>query len=208
MTSPEYRCHFLCLTSNIINAQLHSYLDVWNKTMYLGETKIWEMSETDMERVSIFFNLLKMTLESEYSNDTYRKEIIHSLLKVGLLELCSTLEKSMNSDKDEKRLSDNLFRQFLDVLNNEKDKRQSVSFFADKLCVSPKYLSVVCMKNSGRSAKQWINESTAENVRFYLKSTELSIKEIAFLLGFPSTSYFSRYVKKNFGMTPMELRSL
>ena len=207
MTSPDYDFRFVCLTSNIINTQLHSYLDIWNQAIYSGGLRIHEMSEYDMQRITMFFTLLKMTLESSYASDRYRKDIIHSLLKAGLVELCSTLEKSVKSASQKRSHAESIFQQFLDMINSERDKRQCVAWYAGKLCISPKYLTALCMKYSGKTAKQWIDECISESVRLYLKSTDMSMKEIAFRLGFPNTSYFSRYVKKTFGMSPLAFRS-
>ena len=206
MSSPDYECRFLCLTNSIVNNLLLPHIKIWNQSMYANELTIREMSAIDVERVTIFFNLLKMTLETSYTNNRYRTEIIHSLLRVGLLELTSTLERSMKGQPGEKRQSDSLFHQFIDLLHNDNCTYYKVNHYAKQLCISSKYLTQICMKNSGKSAKQWINETMAENVRFYLKSTDKPIKEIAFILGFPSPSYLARYVKKNFGATPLEIR--
>ena len=81
-----------------------------------------------------------------------------------------------------------------------------MKYYADKLCITPKYLSIICKKNSGKTAKEWIQEYVTENVRFYLKSTDKSIKEISDILGFPNPSYLGRYVKERFGMSPKTYR--
>ena len=128
-------------------------------------------------------------------------------MQAMLLGLCAVLDMSIG--KEEKRstmLSGSTFRNFLDLLSKEGTKRHSVSYYADKLCVTPKYLSLLCSKNSMKTAKQWIDEYTMENVRFYLRSTDKSMKEIAAILDFPNASYFGRYVKDHFGMSPMDYR--
>ena len=78
---------------------------------------------------------------------------------------------------------------------------------ACKLCISPKYLTAVCKKNSGKTANEWITEQVLEDIRYYLRQTDLSIKQICDRLGFPNPSFFGKYVKDHFGMTPMEFRN-
>jgi AraC-like DNA-binding protein len=76
-----------------------------------------------------------------------------------------------------------------------------------QLCISPKYLTAVCKKNSGKTANEWITEQVLEDIRYYLKQTDLSIKQICDQLGFPNPSFFGKYVKDHFGMTPLKFRN-
>jgi AraC-like DNA-binding protein len=59
---------------------------------------------------------------------------------------------------------------------------------------------------SDKSPLQWIVEYEMEEIRSYLKNTDLSCKEISDLMGFPNSSFFGRYVKDHTGMTPLEYR--
>ena len=80
--------------------------------------------------------------------------------------------------------------------------------YAAELCISPKYLSVICKRCSGKTANEWITEHVIEDIRYYLKQTDLSIKQICDRLGFPNSSFFGRYVKDHFGMPPSQFRNL
>ena len=99
------------------------------------------------------------------------------------------------------------FQKFLDLLHSEQIKYRTVEAYADELCISPKYLTAICKKQSGKTAIQWIHEQLLENIRYYLKHTDFSIKQICDKLGFPNTSFFGKYVKDHFGMTPVQLRN-
>ena len=98
------------------------------------------------------------------------------------------------------------FQRFLDLLHAEHNKHRTVESYASELCISPKYLSVICKKHSGKTANEWITEHVMEDIRYYLKQTDYSIKQICNQLGFPNTSFFGRYVKEHFGVTPTQLR--
>jgi AraC-like DNA-binding protein len=102
---------------------------------------------------------------------------------------------------------DQLFNRFLQILSENQVKRQTVEMYAGQLCVSPKYLSAVCKKTTGKTAMQWINEYVMEDIRYYLKETPLTIKEISTTLGFPNLSFFGKYTKRNLGMSPKEYRN-
>ena len=100
----------------------------------------------------------------------------------------------------------NHFQRFLDLLHSLEVKHHSTKWYASELCITPKYLSFICKKNSGKTANEWITEHVMEDIRYNLKQTDYSNKQICDMLGFPNTSFFGKYVKDHFGMTPMQVR--
>jgi len=99
------------------------------------------------------------------------------------------------------------FQRFLDLLHSSQVKHRTVEAYASELCISPKYLTAICKKNSGKTTNQWIREQVLEDIRYYLCQTDLSIKQISDRLGFPNPSFFGKYVKQHFGMTPVDFRN-
>ena len=78
---------------------------------------------------------------------------------------------------------------------------------ADRLAVTPKYLSVVCNTVTGKSAQVVINDLTVQEIKRLLLQTDMSVKEICVQLDFVSLSFFCKYVKKHLGMTAYQYRS-
>jgi AraC-like DNA-binding protein len=66
---------------------------------------------------------------------------------------------------------------------------------------------MLCTQYSGKSASAWITQYTKEDIRHLLCHTTMSVKEIAFKLGFPNLSFFGSSVRRNFGMSPLKLRA-
>lgn len=85
-------------------------------------------------------------------------------------------------------------------------ERREVSYYADRLCVTAKYLSEVSKKVSGYAANYWINRYTIADITRLLRDKSLSFVQISDLFGFSSPSYFSRYVQQNLGLNPTEYR--
>ena len=94
----------------------------------------------------------------------------------------------------------------MDLLPEYVSKDRSVSFYSEKLCVTPKYLSVVCKSLTGKSALGWIHDYTTEIIRYKLKHSSHSIKEISESLNFPNLSFFGKYVRSHLGMSPTDYR--
>ena len=100
-----------------------------------------------------------------------------------------------------------LMEQFLALLDRgEYRQHREVSYYADSLFITPKYLSEVSRKVSGESALYWITRYTALDISRTLRNRALSLEDIADLYGFSSVSYLHRYVLKNLGAPPSTFR--
>lgn len=85
-------------------------------------------------------------------------------------------------------------------------KERSVIFYANKLCLTPKHLSGVVKEVSGKTAGEWIDNFVILEARALLKSSEMSVQEIAEYLHFANQSFFGKYFKHYVGMSPKEYR--
>ena len=83
---------------------------------------------------------------------------------------------------------------------------RDVSFYAEKMHISPKYLTMLMTENSGRSAKEWIVEYTILEIKVLLKDSNLEIKEVVSRTNFQSNSVMTRFFREYTGMTPTEYR--
>lgn len=100
-----------------------------------------------------------------------------------------------------------IMNRFLMMLENG-DYRQhrEVTYYADKLCVTSKYLSEVSKKISGYAANYWINRYTTLDIARLLRDKSLSFVQISDMFNFSSPAYFSRYVLHNLGVNPTDYR--
>ncbi len=83
---------------------------------------------------------------------------------------------------------------------------RDVSYYAERLNVSPKYLSATIKRVTGHSVSSYINRHTVPILKNYLDDERLSLTQIAELMNFASLSYFSRYCTKHLGQSPSEYR--
>ena len=107
-------------------------------------------------------------------------------------------------DEDDLPLqSASLMSRFLGMLEDGEFRRhREVGYYADRLCVSPKYLSEVSLNVSGYAANFWINRYTALDIARQLRDKSLTLTDIAYRFGFSSPAHFSRYVQQHLGMPP------
>ena len=100
-----------------------------------------------------------------------------------------------------------LMQQFMSLLDRgEYVHHRDVAWYADALCVTPKYLSEVCREVSGQPAMYWITRYTSLDISRTLRNRALTLEEISDYYGFSTTNYFVRYVQKHLGASPSALR--
>ena len=79
-------------------------------------------------------------------------------------------------------------------------------FYANLLCITPKYLSSVIHEVSGKYATEWIDEYVIFEAKALLKNYNITIKEICQKMNFSTQSMFAKYFKKHTGQTPRDFR--
>lgn len=205
LISDDFECKILCLSDRAIQSLLHGKIDRWNFSVYIRNNNIVRLSEDGMRQYGYYHHLIKYKMD--HRDQPHSRVIIHSLIRAMLLELCGMLEEDVNYSHEEHPSHGRvLFSQFLSLLQRKEIRRQPVGRYAYELAITPKYLTVICQKYSGRTAFDWIEQYTIEDIRYHLLHTDLSIKEISVKLGFANISFFGSYVRKHFNMSPTEIR--
>ncbi|MBQ9427807.1 MAG: helix-turn-helix domain-containing protein [Paludibacteraceae bacterium] len=100
-----------------------------------------------------------------------------------------------------------LMEGFLRLLEQgEFREHRELTYYADRLCVTSKYLSETVKKYSGYPANHWINRYTALDISRLLRNPNVAIQELTDMFGFSSVSHLNRYVKNQLGVNPNEVR--
>ncbi|MCX4262997.1 MAG: AraC family transcriptional regulator [Alistipes sp.] len=98
--------------------------------------------------------------------------------------------------------TDELFNRFVVLLREHCRTQRSVEFYAAQMGITPKYLSLILKKKSGRNASKLIDEAVVYEAKRLLKYSGLSIGEISDNLNFTSQSFFGKYFKQRVGVSP------
>ena len=210
MVSPDFNLKAMFFTSTILQNFLREKMNVWNEIMYIHKLRVLTLADADVQFFTRFYDLLSACFDKP-ADIPYRTDVIQSLLRGAVLGLCGALQQQAPPSASRSyplSSSASHFQHFLDLLHSGTHRHRTVESYASELYISPKYLSVICKKHSGKTANEWITEHTLEDIRYYLRQTDLSIKQICDRMGFPNSSFFGKYVKEHFGMTPMQYRSL
>ena len=142
----------------------------------------------------------------------YRKDILQYLFAALFCEMINEIQRLINDTEEEPergfRRAAYVFKHFMAELSKDGGMHRSVSYFANQLCYSPKYVSSVVKQVSGRTALEWIDEYAMEQIKIQLKHSDKSIKEIADNFNFSNQSFFGKYVKAHLGVSPARYRQM
>lgn len=99
-----------------------------------------------------------------------------------------------------------IFDRFIALVNQYGAREHQLPFYADKICLSQRYLGAIINKVSGKTAKEWIDNAIIIEAKVMLKHSDMPVNRIADELNFYNYSFFSRYFRRLTGMSPQEYR--
>lgn len=205
-TSDDIEMRVLGLSSKALFRSLDLSKDFWNIVLYASNNYVIKLNDERQALMNKFYELLQLKLNQKHG--IFHKETMHSLFQCAFYELADLLA----SCNDNKRFSgvirqgDLLFRRYIELLTESGGMERSVKAYAEKLCITPKYLSALCKKVSGKTALNWIHQFTIDAIIKRLKYSNMTIKEISDSMNFPNISFFGKFVKSQTGMSPSEYR--
>jgi AraC-like DNA-binding protein len=147
-------------------------------------------------------------LKEKYADEShrFRTEIVNLQLKMLVMEMWNIFADKMEQNiKNTEKVA--LFQRFLQLVEMYCMEHREVEFYAGKLFITPKYLSEICKKSSGKTASEWIQNYTTTRLILLLRNENLTFTQIADSMNFSSQSFFSRFVKKVLSVSPSEYRS-
>ncbi len=179
-----------------------------NDGVALMETPVLRLEEDKIKLMSQYLSLTAevIRMKGEYQEDALRS-LVASMLCVVAGVWSERLEEVRNTTSQTTSRSRMIFDQFIKLVSEYHTKYRNVGFYADKLCLTPKYLSKLIKTASGRSAPEWIDAYVILEAKNLLKYSDITIKEIVYRLNFPNQSVFYKFFKARTGMTPSDYRN-
>lgn len=203
--SRDLDCKLICITKSLLMSMLYPNQPLWNKSLFLEKHNLLHLTPIDITLRTHLFALLMFNIQEK--TGAFQKEIVHAIVRVFLYGISRALTQQITIESShETNQRKILFDHFITLLSSSEIKKNPLAYYADKLCVSPRYLTMVCRDISKKTAYDWISEYVQNDVRYYLLNSNLTIKEIAMKLGFCNLSFFGKYVRENFGVSPSEFR--
>ncbi|MGQ1947471.1 helix-turn-helix domain-containing protein [Geofilum sp. OHC36d9] len=175
---------------------------------YLKEYPTYNLPESLFK----YYTNIMYLLYQKYNQDEsiVRNDVMLNFLRSFFLEIYNGIHQKIKISELKQFRQHEIFRKFIDLLitGAKSPGGRKVQYYADKLNITPKYLSVVSQLLSEQGAKKIIDNFIIMEVKLLLKSTNLTMQEITNTFNFPDQAFFTKFFKSQTGFTPKQYRSL
>jgi AraC-like DNA-binding protein len=177
----------------------------WGIKAYLfsKENPVVHLSAIDAKICANNFRLLHERYRAVHHR--FHKEVVNLQLQTFVLDMWNIFSNEIERRNISKQQG-SLFERFLQLVQFHCMEEREVEYYAGRLFITPKYLTEVCKKSSGKTALEWIHNYTTQRLIILLENKKLSLTDISDALNISSLSFFSRYVRKVLGLSPSEYR--
>ena len=218
---PAYTRHSYICKSRFSHYYLHLYEDreystsLFEKYDFPVEVKAYKADEQLMERMVALAPELKLPSSDPKSYDN-RTTFIHDVQRLKQYDMAGRMEmrginmifisRFLPYIKEKPKVNDERIKQVLDYISQNINEDISVEQICQQICLSRGYFIALFKNTMGISPQQYVSKIKVERAQLLLLTTPLSIKQIAYELGFVDHSYFTRLFHKVTGFTPQQYR--
>ena len=136
----------------------------------------------------------------------YNRQTVSSLVAAMMYHYDGIYRQHIDLLKANRTREQTIFDRFIYLVNQYATREHRISFYADKMCLTERYLGTVIRQASGSTAKEWIDSALIAHIKIELKHSDKSIAQISDEMNFPNPSFFSKYFKRETSMSPGEYR--
>lgn len=168
---------------------------------YVHAPWIFRLTDDEVRQVLDIYRMARQIVANEQLS--YKGNMLHGLTQVVAAYMMNFLDATERQTprKPQSRITE-IYQQFLALVLQHHAEQRSVAYYADRLCITPKYLTVAVQQASGRTASQWIRDHVILDAKAMILSGNYTIQQVADHLHFANPSFFGKYFKEAVGCAP------
>ena len=202
--SADFECLCIMVSTEFYHGFVQSVQNVSSLLLFSMNNPVVALTPSEVQVFSNYFHTIREKITN--TGHHYRENLVKALLLAMFYDMSNVIYRIEQQGKKPQMRADALFSQFIRLLEQNFRSIRRVSWYAEQLFITPKYLSEVVKQTSKRTPNEWIDSYVILEARVLLKTTTMSIKEIADELHFPSQSFLGKYFKEHVGVSPSEFR--
>lgn len=205
----RFKAHVIVITPDFLRRINIDTKHMMPLFLQFGSLPCMELTHAESQSLRSFISMVEQELkgsETDFSSEIIGGLIAATIYKVGDI-LTHYLTEHPEVDSPIHNRAEEYFRQFTELLGEHYKHERSVGFYARQLCITPKYLTTLIKRISGKSVSEWIDNYVILEAKTLLKYSNMSVQEIAYYLNFPNQSFFGSYFKRNAGMSPSQYKA-
>ena len=205
----SFKVHVLVITPDFLRRINIDTKHMMPLFLQFGSRPCMELTHKECTSLRSFISMVEQELEgpeTDFAIAIVGGLIAATIYKVGDI-LTHYIEEHPEVENPMHNRAEEYFKQFTELLGEHYIRERSVGFYARQLCITPKYLTTLIKRISGKSVSEWIDSYVILEAKTLLKYSNMSVQEIAYYLNFPNQSFFGSYFKRNTGMSPSQYKA-
>lgn len=202
--SPDFECLCIMLTTEYYHGFVQDVKNVSSLLLFSMNNPVVPLTSKEIQVFTNYFETIRKKMAD--TNHHYRSPLVKALLLAMFYDMSNVIYRVERMTNRKQTRAEAIFANFIHLLEQNFRTQRRVSWYAEQLCITPKYLSEIIKKISLRTPNDWIDSYVILEARVLLKNTTKSIKEITDELNFPNQSFLGKYFKEHVGVSPSEYR--
>lgn len=218
MSTPDVAC-LICVAplrvmKDVVFSCLRTENNWFDKFAYAKRNPLLHLSDMQLQLLGSYLQTVYLHHQLYGKSDD---RVIQQIKQAIIFELMLLLDNHMMQDKEytstferyfdiNSSRANQLFYQFIHLLSDNYMHRLPVSWYAEKLSITPKYLTFICRQAIDKTPSSLIDEVTMQEIKKRLLDTDATIKEISYAMNYGSASSFCKFFRQQTGTSPMQFR--
>lgn len=206
VSSSDIDMHMLVFTTDFLHGVNINFAAISVPTVIKRQSPAQNLRQNEAELLLKYFDLLRINAIRRV-NEQIDINIASSLMAAMVYQMVQFHYNRIGSHEHEKGQGasrNNYVHDFIKLVHVHYASERSVAFYADKLCISTKYLSLLVKEVTGRSAARWIDEFVIMEAKNQLRFSGKNVQQVSYALNFPNQSSFGKFFKHMTGMSPTQ----
>ena len=204
MASPDLEGLAIILSARFFRDVIQNVSDISSLFLFSKNHPVINFTQKEADVFISYFNLIKQKMTD--TDNLFRRDVVRSLMLAMFYDLSNVIYRTRPSSDNRQTRADIIFTKFIHLVEGNYKRERRVGWYAEQLCITPKYLSETVKQVSRLTPNEWIDNYVILEIRVLLKNSTRSIKEIAMEMNFPNQSFLGKFFKERVGMSPSEYR--
>lgn len=204
VASPDFECLCIMVSTAFYHDFVQNVKNVSSLLLFSMNNPVVHLTPAEMQTYSNYYHTIREKIGNK--EHPYRTELVKAWLLSMFYDMSGVIYRLEQQGQKVQTRADAFFAQFIRILEKNFRTERRVSWYAEQLGITAKYLSEVVKQASKRTPTDWIDNYVVLEIRVLLKNSTKNIKEIADELHFPNQSFLGKFFKEHVGISPSEFR--
>ena len=170
-----------------------------------GQVRDFQLPVSDGDIASAK-QILDTIWQMVHATDDYHRPTVTALVAALMHHYDLLFHQQTDQQASSRSREQTIFDRFIQLVTLHCAEHHQIDYYADRMCLTERYLSTVIRKTSGTTAKDWIDRALITRIKIELRYTDKSAAQISEEMHFANPSFFSKYFRRLTGMTPGEYK--